>query len=62
MGSAIESLVNREYPYGFVTDVETDTIPSRSERGRRPADLGKEERARSSCSSGGSRPIAAGSR
>ena len=27
MGSAIEMLVNREYPYGFVTDVEADTIP-----------------------------------
>ena len=27
MSSAIESLVNREYPYGFVTDVEADTIP-----------------------------------
>jgi Fe-S cluster assembly protein SufB len=27
MSTAIESLVNREYPYGFVTDVETDTIP-----------------------------------
>src|SRR6187549_1525576 len=26
MGSAIETLVNREYPYGFVTDIETDTI------------------------------------
>ena len=26
MGSAIETLVNREYPYGFVTEVETDTI------------------------------------
>jgi Fe-S cluster assembly protein SufB len=26
MGSAIETLVNREYAYGFVTDVETDTI------------------------------------
>ena len=26
MGSAIETLVNREYPYGFVTDVESDTI------------------------------------
>ncbi|HUQ18073.1 MAG TPA: Fe-S cluster assembly protein SufB [Gemmatimonadaceae bacterium] len=26
MGSAIETLVNREYQYGFVTDVETDTI------------------------------------
>ena len=27
MSSAIESLVNREYAYGFVTDVETDTVP-----------------------------------
>ena len=27
MGTAIETLVNKEYPYGFVTDVETDTIP-----------------------------------
>jgi Fe-S cluster assembly protein SufB len=27
MSTAIESLVNKEYPYGFVTDVETDTIP-----------------------------------
>ncbi len=26
MGTAIESLVNREYAYGFVTDVEADTI------------------------------------
>ena len=27
MSTAIESLVNKEYAYGFVTDVETDTIP-----------------------------------
>ena len=27
MSTAIESLVNREYQYGFVTDVEADTIP-----------------------------------
>jgi Fe-S cluster assembly protein SufB len=27
MSSAIETLVNREYAYGFVTDVETDTVP-----------------------------------
>jgi Fe-S cluster assembly protein SufB len=27
MSTAIEALVNKEYPYGFVTDVETDTIP-----------------------------------
>ncbi len=27
MSSSIETLVNREYQYGFVTDVEADTIP-----------------------------------
>ncbi|HTD62896.1 MAG TPA: Fe-S cluster assembly protein SufB, partial [Gemmatimonadaceae bacterium] len=27
MGSSIETLVNREYQYGFVTDIEQDTIP-----------------------------------
>jgi len=27
MSSSIETLVNREYQYGFVTDVDTDTIP-----------------------------------
>jgi Fe-S cluster assembly protein SufB len=27
MSSSIETLVNREYPYGFVTDVEADTLP-----------------------------------
>jgi len=27
MSSSIESLVNREYQYGFVTDVESDAIP-----------------------------------
>jgi Fe-S cluster assembly protein SufB len=27
MSAAIESLVNREYQHGFVTDVESDTIP-----------------------------------
>ncbi len=27
MSSSIETLVNREYQYGFVTDVESDTLP-----------------------------------
>src|ERR1700730_9673670 len=27
MSSAIETLVNREYQYGFVTDIAADTIP-----------------------------------
>ena len=28
MSSSIEALVNKEYQYGFVTDVESDTIPA----------------------------------
>lgn len=27
MSSPVESLVNREYKYGFVTDIEADTVP-----------------------------------
>src|SRR5215207_2081794 len=27
MGSSVESLVNREYRYGFVTDIESDVAP-----------------------------------
>ncbi|HEX9484923.1 MAG TPA: Fe-S cluster assembly protein SufB, partial [Gemmatimonadaceae bacterium] len=27
MSSSIDSLVNREYAYGFVTDIEADTLP-----------------------------------
>ena len=27
MSTAIELLANREYKYGFVTDIESDTIP-----------------------------------
>ena len=27
MSSPVEALVNREYKYGFVTDIEADTVP-----------------------------------
>ena len=27
MSSSIESLINREYPQGFVTEIEADTLP-----------------------------------
>lgn len=27
MSSSIETLVNKEYQYGFVTDVDSDTLP-----------------------------------
>ena len=36
MTSSIESLVNREYQHGFVTDIETDTRPARAERRHHP--------------------------
>ena len=49
----IEELATREYKYGFVTDVESDTHSQGAERGRRPADLGRRRTSRSGCSSGG---------
>ena len=42
----IEQLANREYKYGFVTDVESRVDSQGAQRGRRPADLAEEERAR----------------
>ena len=42
---SIEELINREYEYGFVTDIEADTVPPRPERGHHPAHLGQEGRA-----------------
>jgi len=27
MSASIETLVNKEYAYGFVTEIESDTIP-----------------------------------
>ena len=56
----IQELANREYKYGFVTDIEADTVPPGLNEDDRPPDLGQEERAGVSCSNGGSRPIATG--
>ena len=42
---AFEELARREYKYGFVTDIESDTVAAGPERGRHPLDLGQEERA-----------------
>ena len=28
MSSSIETLISREYPHGFVTDIESDTMPA----------------------------------
>ena len=41
----LEALVDREYKWGFVTDIEADTHPQGPERRHRPPDLGQEERA-----------------
>ena len=40
-----ESLIGRGYQHGFVTDIESDTVPPGPGRGRRAADLAQEERA-----------------
>ena len=45
MSSSIETLVNREYKYGFVTDIESDTIPPGLSEDIVRADLGQEGRA-----------------
>jgi Fe-S cluster assembly scaffold protein SufB len=42
--ASLLELTNREYKAGFVTDIESESIPPVS-RGRRPPDLGQEERA-----------------
>ena len=60
MSSSIESLVNREYQYGFVTDIEADTIPPGLSEDVVRADLGKKNEPRHGCSTGGSRRTAAG--
>ena len=49
----IEQLANREYKYGFVTDVDERDDPQGAQRRRRPADLGRRRTSRSGCSSGG---------
>ena len=42
---AIE-ILNREYPYGFVTDIDEDSRTRRFKRRHHPTDFGKEARAR----------------
>ena len=42
----LHQLAAREYKYGFVTDIEPDTVAAGPRRGRRPPHLGQEGRAR----------------
>ena len=46
MSATIETLVNREYQYGFVTDIEADTLPIGLVRSDGAPHLGKERGAR----------------
>ena len=59
MGSSIDTLVTRDYQYGFVTDIEADQIPpGLSEETVRL--ISAKKGSRSGSSSGASRPSAAG--
>ncbi len=41
----LDALVGQKYRHGFVTDIESDTVPAGPRRGRDPADLAQEGRA-----------------
>ena len=36
----VEDFIDKKYKHGFVTDIEADTVPPGSRRGRHPPDLG----------------------
>ena len=61
MSSSVESLVNKEYKYGFVTDIESDVAPKGLNEDIIRL-ISAKKRSPSGCSSGGSRRSAAGSR
>ena len=62
MSSSVETLVNREYKYGFVTDIEVRCRAEGAERGHHPADLGQEAGACVPARVAAQGAIAAGSR
>ena len=49
----IEELATQEYKYGFVTDIEADTLPPGLNEDIIRADLAARRTSRSGCSSGG---------
>ena len=51
--AALEKLSEREYQYGFVTDIESESVPPGLNEGDRPADLEARRTSRSGCSRGG---------
>ena len=57
----IESLIGREYEQGFVTDIESETLPPGIDEGvvARVSEIKGEP---TSCASGASRPFGAGGR
>ena len=50
--NTIETFANQEYKWGFVTDIDADSIPRGPERRRHPPDFAQERTSRSGCSSG----------
>jgi len=55
----IDGLVQKEYKYGFYTDVETDSAPPGLDEDIVRL-ISAKKRSRSSCSNGGSKPTAIG--
>ena len=56
---SIESLVNRRYEHGFVTDIESDSLPPGLDENVIRA-ISARKKSPSSCSSGVSKPIVTG--
>ena len=48
----VEALLGQQYRHGFVTDIESDSLPPGLDEDVVRADLAQEEGARSSCSTG----------
>ena len=60
MSASVKTLVNQPYKYGFVTDIEADTIPRGLSEDVVPPDFGQKERTRNSCSTSVYEPISNG--
>ena len=62
MSSSVETLVNKEYKYGFVTDIESDVAPKGLNEDIVRFISARKKRSRNGFWIGGSRPTAAGAR
>ena len=59
--ATLEQLAERDYEWGFITDIEPETIPPGLSRGHRPHHLRQEERAGVAARLAAASPIATGS-